>query len=100
MPTYHFRCKDCDGEWSIQMPMGATEMPACQTCNKTTRVVKIIRPPMVHFKGSGFYTTDSSGKGSQAKQEPKESKETKDVKPPETKKEATKPTAKASDTSK
>ena len=80
--------------------MGTEKKPTCPTCKSAKSVEKIIKPPMIHFKGSGFYTTDSSGKGSQGKQEPKEIKETKDVKAPEVKQEVTKPSAKASDTSK
>ncbi len=40
--------------------MGTTMLPMCPTCKNHTAVRKIIRPPMVHFKGSGFYKTDSS----------------------------------------
>ena len=84
----------------MHLPMGTDQKPACPTCKSAKNVEKIIKAPMVHFKGSGFYKTDSAGKGSQAKQEPKENKETKDVKTPEVKKEAPTPSVKASDTSK
>lgn len=100
MPTYHFSCGSCQQEFTMHLPMGTEKKPTCPTCKSAKSVEKIIKPPMIHFKGSGFYTTDSSGKGSQGKQEPKGIKETKDVKAPEAKKEATTPAPKTSDVSK
>ncbi len=55
---------------------------------------------MVHFKGSGFYKTDSAGKGQKERKEIKENKETKETKTPEVKTEVPKPIVKASETSK
>lgn len=60
MPKYDFRCETCEAEFSESLPMGTTDLPACPTCKKTTTVRRLIRAPMVHFKGSGFYKTDSS----------------------------------------
>ena len=60
MPMYHFRCETCGTTTERKMPFGSTELPACEKCGKS--MVKVIVPPMVHFKGSGFYKTDSSSK--------------------------------------
>ncbi len=60
MPKYDFRCEACEAEFSESLPMGTTDLPACPTCKKATTVRRLIRAPMVHFKGSGFYKTDSS----------------------------------------
>lgn len=40
--------------------MGTIIVPMCPTCKNNMSVRKLIRAPMVHFKGSGFYKTDSS----------------------------------------
>lgn len=84
----------------MHLPMGTDQKPACPTCKSAKSVEKIMKAPMVHFKGSGFYKTDSAGKGSQATQEPKEIKETKETKAPEVKTEASKPSPKTTDTAK
>lgn len=60
MPKYDFRCDTCELEFSESLPMGTLTLPACSTCKNAKGVRKIIRAPMVHFKGSGFYKTDSS----------------------------------------
>ncbi len=41
--------------------MGTLTLPSCPACRNAKAVRKLIRAPMVHFKGSGFYKTDSSG---------------------------------------
>ena len=61
--------------------MGTIDMPVCGKCKKNTAVRKMIRAPMVHFKGSGFYKTDSSGT---AKAKPKDATQ-ETPKPAETK---------------
>ena len=88
MPKYDFRCEKCETEFSESLPMGTVALPSCPICKNAKAVRKLIRAPMVHFKGSGFYKTDSS-KTVTAKpktQESKESNETKaaEVKPAET----------------
>lgn len=50
-------------------------VPPCPHC-KATNVRKIIKAPMVHFKGSGFYKTDSAG-GLSVKKEAKATGEVK-----------------------
>lgn len=84
MPKYDFHCETCGKEFSESLPMGTVNLPACPTCKNSTAVRKLLRAPMVHFKGSGFYKTDSS-KTVTAK--PKATTETKvaDPKPAETK---------------
>lgn len=89
MPTYHFICGACSKEFTAHLTMGSEEMPPCDTCRRVKDVRKVIKPPMVHFKGSGFYKTDSTGSSKglvkdQAK-EPKETKESKESKPVEQK---------------
>ena len=62
MPIYEYRCEDGHDFEVIQ---GMTDDPitACEVCGKP--VQRIFHPIAVHFKGSGFYTTDY-GKGKKA----------------------------------
>jgi len=60
MPRYAFQCLSCGYEFEVQLPYASKELPLCTQCRGVTQ--KIIRPPKVHFKGGGFYTTDSSKK--------------------------------------
>ncbi len=58
MPTFHFECEQCKTQFEMQAPMGSKDRPPCIKCN-SKRVRKLIKPPMVHFKGTGFYKNDS-----------------------------------------
>jgi putative FmdB family regulatory protein len=102
MPKYDFRCEKCGLEFSDMLPMGTIVVPMCETCKNNRSVRKIIRAPMVHFKGSGFYKTDSSRSTVSPSKESKETKATKDsndVKPAESKPIDPKPAPKKTDTS-
>jgi putative FmdB family regulatory protein len=73
MPTYHFQCTACEHTFERVMPMGSKQLPPCPKCKKPAR--KLIRPPMIHFKGSGFYKTDSAKQTSSPKITPSKSTE-------------------------
>ena len=61
MPIYEYRCPDGHTFETFQR---MTDPPAevCEVCGKGP-VEKLLYPVAVHFKGSGFYTTDY-GRGS------------------------------------
>ncbi|WP_409484875.1 FmdB family zinc ribbon protein [Arsenicicoccus dermatophilus] len=59
MPTYSYRCSDCDEAFDVVQSFSddaLTECPACQG-----RLRKLFTGVGVVFKGSGFYRTDSRG---------------------------------------
>lgn len=90
MPTYHFTCDACGTSFEEQLPMGSA-VPPCASC-KSMNVRKIIKAPMVHFKGSGFYKTDSKGVTKPApKEAAKPTTEASDAKPIEKKPDTPKP---------
>jgi len=60
MPWYDYQCEDCGRVFEVQHPMGAHERPKCRFCG-SRHTVKIFSPAGVHFKGKGFYVTDSKG---------------------------------------
>ena len=70
MPKYAFQCQACKEEFEVSLSLGSKELPECPSCKGASK--KIIRPPMIHFKGSGFYRTDSSTTNVAPGEKPKE----------------------------
>ena len=59
MPTFDFRCKKCENVFEASLPFGSKQKPACPACGSKANE-KLMTPPLgIHFKGSGFYKTDS-----------------------------------------
>jgi putative FmdB family regulatory protein len=69
VPIYEYRCDDCDAVVEVMQKMSDDPLEVCQHCGGHLR--KVLHPVAIHFKGSGFYTTDY-GRGSQ-RRPPKES---------------------------
>ena len=61
MPIYEYRCPRGH---TFELFQRMTDPPAeaCQVCGESP-VTKVLYPAAIHFKGSGFYTTDY-GRGS------------------------------------
>jgi putative FmdB family regulatory protein len=55
MPIYEYRC---DEGHAFEVMQRITEDPieVCEICG--ARAARVFHAPAVHFKGSGFYTTD------------------------------------------
>jgi putative FmdB family regulatory protein len=90
MPIYEYRC-DNGHTFEVMQRMTDDPLTSCSTCEAP--VQRVFHPVAVHFKGSGFYTTDYGKKKSAAstdsKPEPKEEKKTEpksDAKKPDSKK--------------
>jgi putative FmdB family regulatory protein len=66
MPIYEYRCPD-GHVFELFQRMSDPPAEACEVCGKSP-VEKVLYPVSVHFKGSGFYTTDY-GRGSGKKRE-------------------------------
>ena len=62
MPTYSYRCRDCDVAFDIQQSFDEDSLTACPQCDGSLR--KLFNTVGVVFKGSGFYRTDSRADGS------------------------------------
>ena len=58
MPTYDFRCPKCSHHFEANLPFGSNVRPLCPKC-RHAKTEKLITPPAIHFKGSGFFKTDS-----------------------------------------
>jgi putative FmdB family regulatory protein len=64
VPTYEYRCPD-GHVFEVFKSMSAPAPEVCPICGKGP-VTVVLHPVAVHFKGSGFYTTDY-GRGSKRK---------------------------------
>ncbi|GAA4396241.1 FmdB family zinc ribbon protein [Tsukamurella soli] len=61
MPTYSYKCTECDNQFDIVQSFSDDALTVCPECGGKLR--KVFNSVGVVFKGSGFYRTDSrSGK--------------------------------------
>jgi putative FmdB family regulatory protein len=59
MPIYEYRCER-GHTFEVMQRMSEDPLTNCTTCDAT--VQRVFHPVAVHFKGSGFYTTDYGSK--------------------------------------
>lgn len=58
MPIYEFVCQSCGREFERIQSFSDQSLPLCPACQSAS-VQRKLSPPAVHFKGSGWYVTDS-----------------------------------------
>jgi putative FmdB family regulatory protein len=61
MPIYEYRCER-GHIFEVMQRMTDDPLTSCSTCEAP--VQRVFHPVAVHFKGSGFYSTDYGKKGS------------------------------------
>jgi putative FmdB family regulatory protein len=89
MPIYEYRCEN-GHQFEVFQAMSDDPISACEQCGAP--VERLFHPVAVHFKGSGFYTTDyarkasaeTSGDGDSGSKESKPSTDSKPDKKPAT----------------
>jgi putative FmdB family regulatory protein len=64
MPTYEYRCTECDHDFEVFQKFSDAPLTQCPVCRGRLR--KVFSPVGIVFKGSGFYSTDSHRSGSTA----------------------------------
>lgn len=64
MPIYEYKC-DNGHTFEAMQSMSEDALDSCDVCGAPAR--RVLHAPAVHFKGSGFYTTDYARKGAGAK---------------------------------
>jgi putative FmdB family regulatory protein len=79
MPIYEYRC-DKGHTFEVMQRMSDDPVTSCNTCEAP--VQRVFHPVAVHFKGSGFYTTDygkkrTGGSGSDSSSSEKSSSDSK-----------------------
>jgi putative FmdB family regulatory protein len=74
MPTYEYRCSN-GHNFEVVQRMSDDPVTVCEVCGAP--VERVFHPVAIHFKGSGFYSTDygrargGGGGDSASKEEPK-----------------------------
>jgi putative FmdB family regulatory protein len=75
MPLYSYQCDNCGFRFEKQQKFTDLPITRCPDCKKN-RVRKLLTPPGIVFKGSGWYATDhrspsgaSGGKKTEGKSE-------------------------------
>lgn len=58
MPIYEFVCESCTHEFEKIVSFSAALAPTCPVCEGNS-VKRLMSKPAIHFKGSGWYITDS-----------------------------------------
>jgi putative FmdB family regulatory protein len=98
MPIYEYRCKN-GHNFEVMQRMADDPITVCEVCGEP--VERVFHPVAIHFKGSGFYSTDygraRGGGGSDSSSGSKDESKSKESSK-ESKKETT-TTAKSSETS-
>jgi putative FmdB family regulatory protein len=68
MPIYEFVCLECGYDFEKLRSFSDTSTPTCPNC-QSAQVQRRLSAPAIHFKGSGWYVTDSKN-GSNASSKP------------------------------
>jgi putative FmdB family regulatory protein len=56
MPIYEYRCEACGHTFEVMQKFDDRPVETCEVCGG--HVVRVFHPVAIHFRGSGFYTTD------------------------------------------
>jgi putative FmdB family regulatory protein len=56
LPTYEYRCLSCEHQFERFQRMSDDPVKECELCGAAVK--RLLFPVAVHFKGSGFYSTD------------------------------------------
>ena len=75
VPTYEYKCEN-DHLFEVFQKMADDPITACEQCGAP--VERVFHPIAVHFKGSGFYTTDYGSAKSAAASEGSDSSDNSD----------------------
>jgi putative FmdB family regulatory protein len=78
VPIYEYRCPN-GHVFELFQRLGDPPPPKCEVCDEGP-LERVLYPVAVHFKGSGFYSTDY-GRGSRKKDEAKDGAPEGDSKP-------------------
>ena len=58
MPSYDYRCSECNHAFEAMHSITADPLKTCPSCNQDKLVRQIGRGGGILFKGSGFYCND------------------------------------------
>ena len=69
MPTYDYKCKNCEHTFEIVQSFTDATLTECPECKG--ELIKVFGQVGVTFKGSGFYRTDSGSSSKSSAPAPK-----------------------------
>jgi putative FmdB family regulatory protein len=75
MPLYEYECQSCGYRFEVIQRFSDPAVDACQKCGGSVR--KLLSPPAIQFKGSGWYITDYARKDSKSSDAPSSPDKTK-----------------------
>lgn len=61
MPLYEYQCDACGFRFEVIQRFSDLPVSECQSCGGPVR--RLLSPPAIQFKGSGWYVTDYARKG-------------------------------------
>jgi len=61
MPLYEYKCLNCETTFEALQKLDEKPLNKCPKCGG--KLKKLISAPSIQFKGSGWYVTDYSKKG-------------------------------------
>jgi putative FmdB family regulatory protein len=64
VPTYVYACRECDDRTEVIQKMSDAALTTCEKCGGSLR--RVLFPPAVVYKGTGFYVTDYKNGGSKS----------------------------------
>lgn len=64
MPTYEYRCVSCEHQFERFQRMSDDPVKECEVCGEPVK--RLLFPVAIHFKGSGFYSTDYARRNAHA----------------------------------
>ncbi len=76
MPLYEYKCKKCGATFEILQKVDAPPLTKCIHCQGSVK--KVLSPPALQFKGSGWYVTDYASKAGEASDPDHKEKQKKD----------------------
>ena len=74
MPIYEYQCRRCEHRFELIQKFSDKPRKRCPECSGTVK--RLISPPAIRFKGSGWYVTDYANK-KRDKEDKKSNKEDK-----------------------
>jgi putative FmdB family regulatory protein len=65
MPLYEYQCDSCEQVFEVLQKFADAPLTVCQSCGGPLR--RLLSPPGLQFKGSGWYITDYARAGAAGK---------------------------------
>ena len=56
MPLYEYQCESCQGLLEVLQKFSDEPLSVCKECGG--KLKRLLSPPGLHFKGTGWYVTD------------------------------------------